>query len=144
MLTLGSVPSEFSAEEDNLIKEFSKVSGTGNITENTDGFTGVTSATGLQLILEQDEERMEFSCQQIKRALRDIGRQILRLYRQFAADVRLLKFTDASDALSITYFKGSDVSTDDVFLATDSEANLSPAQRRTYVYELIDRGAFKR
>lgn len=111
-----------------------------NITENTDGFTGVTSATGLQLILEQDEERMEFSCQQIKRALRDIGRQILRLYRQFAADVRLLKFTDASDALSITYFKGSDVSTDDVFLATDSEANLSPAQRRTYVYELIDRG----
>ncbi len=140
MLTLGSVPSEFSAEEDNLIKEFSKVSGTGNITENTDGFTGVTSATGLQLILEQDEERMEFSCQQIKRALRDIGRQILRLYRQFAADVRLLKFTDASDVLSITYFKGSDVSTDDVFLATDSEANLSPAQRRTYVYELIDRG----
>lgn len=140
MLTMGSVPSEFTTEEDSLIKEFSKVSGTGDITENTDGFAGITSATGLQLILEQDEERMEYSCQQIKRALKGIGRQILRLYKQFASDVRLLKFTDAEDKLGLMYFKGSDISTDDVFLATDSESNLSPAQRRTLIYEMLDRG----
>ena len=140
MLTLGSVPSDFTTEEDSLIKEFSKVSGTGDITENTDGFAGITSATGLQLILEQDEERMEYSCQQIKRALKGIGRQILRLYKQFASDVRLLKFTDAEDKLGLMYFKGSDISTDDVFLATDSESNLSPAQRRTLIYEMLDRG----
>lgn len=139
MLTLGSVPSEFTTEEDNLIREFSKVSGTGDITENADGFAGVTSATGLQLILEQDEERMEFSCQQIKHALTAIGRQILRLYRQFASDVRLIKFT-VDDKLSLYYFKGSDISSDDVCLATDSEANTSPAQKRTFIYELLDRG----
>lgn len=140
MLTLGSVPSEFLGEEDSLIKEFSKVSGTGDITENADGFAGVTSATGLQLILEQDEERMEFSCQQIKRALKDIGRQILRLYRQFASDVRLVKFASGGDALSLYYFKGSDISSDDVCLAADSEANLSPAQRRAFIYDILDRG----
>ena len=140
MLTLGSVPSEFEREEDNLVKEFSKVSGTGEITENADGFAGVTSATGLQLILEQDEERMEFSRHQIKRALQDIGRQLLRLYRQFASDVRLVKFTNADDSLSLYYFKGSDISSDDVCLATDSESNLTPAQMRTFIYEILDRG----
>ena len=140
MLTLGSVPSEFEKEEENLIKEFSKVSGTGEITENADGFAGVTSATGLQLILEQDEERMEFSRQQIKQALKNIGRQLLRLYKQFASDVRLVKFTNADDSLSLYYFKGSDISSDDVCLATDSESNLTPAQIRTYIYDLLDKG----
>ncbi|MDE7440359.1 MAG: hypothetical protein K2N23_07630 [Clostridia bacterium] len=140
MLTLGSVPSEFASEEENLLKEFSKVSGTGTITENTDGFAGITSATGLQLILEQDEERMEFSCQQIKRALTGIGRQTLRLYRQFASDVRLIKFTNSDDSLSLYYFKGSDISSDDVCLATDSETNMSPAQKRTFIYDVLDKG----
>ena len=140
MLTLGSVPTEFGSEEESLIKEFAKVSGSGDITENADGFAGVTSATGLQLILEQDEERLEFSRQQIKRALKDIGRQLLRLYRQFASDVRLVKFTNADDGLSLYYFKGSDISSDDICLATDSESNLTPAQMRTFIYDIIDRG----
>ena len=140
MLTLGSVPSEFAAEEENLVKEFSRVSGTGEITENADAFAGVTSGTGLQLIIEQDEERLEFSRSQIKRALQSIGRQLLRLYRQFASDVRLVKFTNSDDGLSLYYFKGSDISSDDVCLATDSESNLSPAQMRTYIYDVLDRG----
>ena len=140
MLTLGSVPSEFSSEEDNLIKEFSKVSGTGEITQNADGFAGITSATGLQLILEQDEERMEFARHQIKHALKHIGRQLLRLYKQYASDVRLVKFTNADDSLSLYYFKGSDISSDDVCLATDSESNLTPAQMRTFIYDILDKG----
>ena len=142
MLTLGSVPSEFSDEEKNLLNEFSKVSGTGEIADNADGFSGVTSATGLQLIIEQDETRMEFAYSQIKRAMKNIGRQILRLYRQFATDVRLLKFAGADNVLSLFYFKGSDISSDDVVLEADNEANLSPAQRRNLIYEILDRGLF--
>ena len=142
MLTLGSVPSEFEKEEENLVKEFSKVSGTGEITENADGFAGVTSATGLQLILEQDEERMEFSRQQIKLALKSIGRQLLRLYKQFASDVRLIKFTNADDSLSLYYFKGSDISSDDVVFEADSDLNMTAAQKRTVIFEMLDKGLF--
>ena len=76
MLTLGSVPAEFSEEEQNLLREFAKVSGTGELTENADGYAGITSATGIQLVLEQDEIRMEFAYQQIKRALKGIGRHV--------------------------------------------------------------------
>ena len=142
MLTLGSVPAEFSEEEQNLLREFAKVSGTGELTENADGYAGITSATGIQLVLEQDEIRMEFAYQQIKRALKGIGRHVLRLYRQFATDVRLLKTAGENRTLSVHYFKGSDISSDDVSLEADNEANLSPAQRRTLVYEMIDRGLF--
>lgn len=140
MLTLGSVPSEFSNEEESLIKEFTRVSGTGDISENADSFAGITSAAGLQLVMEQDEERMEFSCQQVKRALKCVGRQILRLYRQFSSDVRLVKFVNPDDGLSLCYFKGSDISSDDVCLAADNENNLSPAQKRTFIYDVLDRG----
>ncbi|MDE6597421.1 MAG: hypothetical protein K2K60_02145 [Clostridia bacterium] len=142
MLTLGSVPAEFSNEEESLLNEFSQVSGTGNITENADSYAGITSAAGLQLIIEQDERRLESAYQQIKRAMKAIGRHILRLYRQFASDVRLLKFAGENNVLSLYYFKGSDISSDDVILEADSEGTLSPAQRRACVYEILDRGLF--
>lgn len=142
MLTLGSVPAEFKEEEDSLLKEFSKVSGTGELSENADGYAGITSATGIQLVLEQDEIRMEFAYQQIKRALRSIGRHILRLYRQFATEMRFLRAAGKDDAINVYYFKGGDVSTDDVRLEADNEANLTPAQKRTIVYEMLDRGLF--
>ena len=126
----------------NLLDEFAKISGTGELTQNADSFSGVTSATGLQLIIEQDEEKLESAYQQIKRAVKAIGKHVLRLYRQFASDVRLLKFAGENNALNLYYFKGSDISSDDVVLEADSEANLTPAQRRTVIYEMLDRGLF--
>lgn len=142
MLTLGTIPNGFAEEEKNLLDEFSKVSGAGELTQNADRFAGVTSATGLQLIIEQDEEKLENSYQQIKRAVKNIGKHILRLYRQFASDLRLLKFAGENNVLNLYYFKGSDISSDDVVLEADSEANLTPAQRRTVIYEMLDRGLF--
>lgn len=142
MLTLGTVPDGFSDEADRLIEEFAKISGVGDITQNAQSFTSVTSATGLQLIIEQDDARLNSSYEQIKGALKQIGRHILRLYRQFASDVRLMKCAGANDVLSLFYFKGSDITSDDVVFEADSEINLTPAQRRTVVYELLDRGLF--
>jgi hypothetical protein len=142
MLTLGSVPSEFSAEEENLLTEFAKVSGTGDITENVDSFTGVTSATGLQLIIDQDETRLNGAYNEIKRAMKEIGRQVLRLYRQYATDIRLMKYAGENNVLQLFYFKGSDISSDDVILDADSDSNMTTAQRRNVIYEMIDRGLF--
>ena len=142
MLSLGSVPAEFSEEEKGLQQEFAKISGTGELTQSTTGFSGITSATGLQLIIEQDEARLNNSYQQIKRALKSIGKQILRLFRQFASDMRLLKCAGERGQLELFYFKGSDISSDDVILEADSDVNMLPVQRRNVIYELIDRGLF--
>jgi len=142
MLALGSVPAEFSEEEESLQQEFAKISGTGELSQRASGFTGVTSATGLQLIIEQDDARLNNSYQQIKRALKQIGKHILRIYRQFASDLRLMKCAGDKGELKLFYFKGSDISSDDVVLEADTDANLLPAQKRNVIYELIDRGLF--
>lgn len=142
MLTLGSVPAGFSEEEEYLLKEFTKVSGSGELTDNADGYAGITSAAGIQLVLEQDEIRMEFAYQQIKRALKSIGRHVLRLYRQFATEMRFLRVAGKDDAMSAYYFKGSDITSDDVRLVADNDENLSPAQKRNMIYEMLDRGLF--
>ena len=142
MLTLGNVPDEFWKEEESLLAEFTKISGTGDLSENADSFAGVTSATGLQLILEQDDARLNMAYQSLKRAVKNIGRQILRLYRQFATDVRLMRYAGKDGRSQMIFFKGSDISGDDVVLDADTDLNMTPAQRKAVIYELIDRGLF--
>ncbi len=142
ILTLGSVPSEFGEEEENILNEFAKVAGTGSLSDNATGYTGITSATGLQLIIEQDDQRLNLTYSYMKRAVKMIGRHILRLYRQFASDVRLLRYAGKNNAMNVVYFKGSDVSSDDVAIVADSDLNMTPAQKRTVVYEALDRGLF--
>ncbi len=142
MLTLGTVPSEFTVEEERLEEEFNKISGTSDITQRANAFTSVTSATGLQLIIEQDEARLNVCYEQIKGALKNIGKMILRLYRQFASSVRLIRFSTAGDALSPVSFKGSDITGDDVVLEADSDINMTPARRMATIYDMIDKGLF--
>lgn len=141
-MNAGSVPDEFWKEEEALISEFSKIAGTGDLSENADSFAGITSATGLQLIIDQDDLRLNVTYGGIKRAVKTIGRHILRLYRQFATDLRLMKYAGENNALNLFYFKGSDISSDDVVLEADSDLNMSPAQKRTLIYEILDRGLF--
>lgn len=142
MLTLGTVPSEFTQEEERLEKEFMIISGTNDITQNADSFTSVTSATGLQLLIEQEETRLNVCYEQIKSALKTVGKYILRLYRQFATQVRLTRYARGKN-LSVVDFKGSDITGDDVVLEADSDANMTPARRRAALYEMMDRGLFK-
>lgn len=140
MLTLGTIPEAFEREEETLQDEFAKISGTNDITQNGDSFSSITSATGLQLLIEQDDARLNICYDSIKQALKLIGKHILRLYRQFASHTRLLRCAGEGGATKIYCFSGSDISSDDVILESDSDVNLTPAERRTVAYELIDKG----
>lgn len=142
MLDSGGVPEEFGKEEENLLAEFMQIAGASDLKEGYSGFSGITSATGLQLLIEQDDRRLSVTYSSIKRAVKQIGRHILRLYRQFATDVRLLRYAGKNNVLSLYYFKGSDISSDDVVLEADSEVNTTPAQKRNTIYEILDKGLF--
>lgn len=142
MMTMGTVPSEFTQEEERLVDEFNRISGTTDLTQKVSSFTSVTSATGLQLIIEQDEARMNVCYEQVKSALRRVGKYLLRLYKQFATEVRLLKFMGKNGETAVRTFIGSDIAGDDVVIEADSDANLTPARRRAALYEMLDRGLF--
>ncbi len=142
MLTLGNLPPEFTTEEKRLEEEFFRISGTNDINQSAGAVASVTSATGLQLIIEQDDARLNVCYDQIKAALKHVGRLLLRLYRQFASSVRLMRYAGGDGQLTVLSFKGSDITSDDVVLEADSELNVTPARRRAALYDAIDKGLF--
>jgi len=142
MLTLGTVPAEFTEEEERLESEFDRLSCTTDFSKQTNSFSSVTSATGLQLIIEQDDAKLNVCCDQIKAALKRVGKYILRLYKQYSNSLRLIRYAGANGEQAQIAFRGSDITGDDVILEAESDLNLTPARRRAALYEMLDRGLF--
>ena len=91
LLEAGSIPSEFAYEEERLLTEFFEVSGVSELMRNSSTSQHITSGVALQLLVEQDDTRMNISAEQIKNAIREVARHVLRLYRQFAVTTRIEK-----------------------------------------------------
>ncbi|MBO5240983.1 MAG: hypothetical protein J6B56_06165 [Clostridia bacterium] len=137
MLDCGSVPTEFAAEETWLEKEFSLISGVSDLSQNSTP-ARVTSATGLQLLLSQDEARLSVTLSAMERAMKEVGRQVLRLYRQFAGNARLMTFTGENKKTQVHYFNASELSVSDVqFEAQDST---SPEEKQATILKLYEAG----
>ncbi len=132
----GQLPAEFEREEEWLEKEFAVLSGVQDYTQKT--YSGVTSATGLQLLLSQDNHRLQNTVASIEQATKEIGRQILRLYKQFAGTARLTKVTGEDDKTQIYYFNASDLRTSDV--AFESEALVTVEEKRETLLRLFEAG----
>ncbi len=137
MLDCGSVPNEFKEEEDRLQKEFSLISGVKDLAENS-ALTRVTSATGLQLLLAQDESRLTPSIRSIEEARREIGRQILRLYRQFAGTARLMTLTGENKKTQVHYFNASNLNVSDLQFE-DRQAS-TPEEKKATLLKLYEAG----
>ena len=137
MLDPGAFPTEFAKEEEWLEKEFSLISGVSDLFKNSTP-TGVTSATGLQLLLSQDESRLSGTLRSIENAFKEIGKQILRLYKQFAGTARLMTMTGENKQIQVRYFNASDLSVNDVSFETEEVQ--TPEQKRELVLRLFEAG----
>lgn len=140
-LDAGSVPSEFAQEEERIAEEFILVSGMSEVSRNSANPTHVTSAVGLQLLIDQDTNRMHMSVESVERAVKEAGKQILHLYKQFAATKRLLRMTGTGGHAELFYFDASDISADDVEFETGYEK--SPEEIREDILELFSLGLLK-
>ena len=142
MLAPDSLPSEFQQEEERLLDEFILVSGVSELSSTTQNRTHVTSATGLQLLIELDDTRLAVTTDSIRRAVKKVGRQVLRLMRQFAGKRRLMRMTGEGKKVEMYYFSSADISSDDVVFETDNDGAVSPSRRRSLIYEMYDKGLF--
>ena len=137
MLEVGSVPAEFSEEEAWLEKEFAFISGVSDLAQNsTPG--KVTSATGLQLLLSQDETRLSATLGSINSAIREVAKQILRLYKQFAGTARLMTLTGENKKTQVYYFNALDLDVNDLQFEMQSVA--TPEERKNTVLTLFEMG----
>ncbi len=137
LLDCGRIPDEFKAEEEWLEKEFSLVSGVSELTQNSTPVR-VTSATGLQLLLSQDESRLSATVACMERAVKEVGRQILRLYRQFAGTARLMTMTGENKKVQAYYFNASKLDVNDI----QFEANQlsTPEEKKATLLQLYEAG----
>lgn len=140
-LDCGVLPAEFEREEERLANEFVLFSGMSEVCRNSQAPFNVTSATGLQLLLEQDQSRMRMSVESVERAVRETGKQILHLYKQFAAARRLLRMTGMGGATELYYFDASEISADDVQFETGYEC--TPEQLKDDMLKLLSLGLLK-
>jgi hypothetical protein len=136
-LDCGNVPSEFAAEEDRLEEEFTTVSGVSDLSQNSNP-ARVTSASGLQLLISQDDSRLSASIENLSMATRETGRHILRLYRQFAGNARLMTLTGDDNKKRMCYFNAAEIDADDILFETDEA--ITAAEKREMVLELYRAG----
>jgi len=140
MLNLGTVPPEFSAEEDRLFGEFVSVSGVSEIMRNSINPTGVTSGIAIRLLIEMDETRLSMTAEHIKSAIRRMGQHIIRLYKQFASQKRMDKAVGDDGMQELVAWSKSDLSSDDIIFETESELSNTPAARQSVLLDLLGAG----
>ncbi len=134
-----SLPSGLKDEEESLLNEFSKISGVNDLL-STGSISSNISGTALELLISQDETRLNASVESIKIASREIARKILKLYKQFAIFPRLAKIIGENGQIEMFYFSSSDVSSDDVEIENQTDSLQTISQRREMIFSLLENG----
>ena len=140
IMNAGSMPSDFDTEEEKLISEFTQISGITETMLTTSLTSNNLSGTALEILIEQENNRLSCSADEIKTATRLIGRQILKLYKQFASAKRICKIIGQDGSVEMFYFENSDIGTDDVVLETANEIGDTLAQKRNMIFKLLEAG----
>lgn len=137
MLTFGTVPKEFGEEEERLLKEFASVSGVSDflLTGGSDGHE--YSGTALNIIIEQNNNRLSITTESVKNAAKERAGKILRLYKQFATVERLAR-TDDSSFNEWEAFVRSDVTANDIVFDLDEGQINTLSDRRGLAKEIYE------
>ncbi|MDR0855668.1 MAG: hypothetical protein LBN25_04780 [Christensenellaceae bacterium] len=140
VMPTGGVPAEFRDEEARLLQEISDISGVSGAVNSASIISNSISGYALSLLLEQDYSRLSVTTEGIRNAVRNIGKHILRLYKQFAKTEKLLKTAGTQGKCEVLSFTAADLTSDDVVLEVDSEMQETPAVRRNMVMDLVKNG----
>lgn len=134
-----SIPNGLNTEEELLLDEFSKISGVNDILSNN-AISSQISGVALELMITQDETRLNASVESIKNATIQIAKNILRLYKQFAIFPRLAKIIGENGELELFYFTSSDITSDDIVIENQTDNLQTLSQRREMVMSLLEKG----
>ena len=140
LMSTGSVPVDFTYEEERLLSEFVQISATNEITRMAELYSHNLSGTAIELLNEQDVTRMSLTIDELKNAIKSVGKHILRLYKQFASERRIVKSAGGNKNVKLYYFNASDISSDDIVFDTETEISRSPAQKKATIMEMLSSG----
>ncbi len=136
----GNVPIDFTYEEERLTSEFILISGVSEFSRTSNTGSNISSGTALQLLIEQDDTRLSATAEEIRRASKEMAQHIIRLFKQFADEARIMRVAGENGKIETYCFTSSDISSDDVVFDTENELSYTPAQKKNAVYELLNAG----
>lgn len=139
ILSSDSLPVDFKSEEEALLNEFKSVSGVNDFLNGNISY-GNVSGVALQLMIEQDDLKLNSSSEEIKYSAQEIAKQILRLYKQYAKIQHTSKIVGDNGAIELFYWDSSDINSEEVIFETENEVNQSLAQKRSMIFELLNTG----
>ncbi|MBQ8844914.1 MAG: hypothetical protein IJ008_02730 [Clostridia bacterium] len=137
-----SLPSAFTNEEESLLSEFQALSGISDLI-NTDKISSNMSGIALELMINENETRMNSTTESIRQAIKNVSQNILRLYKQFALVPRLTKIVGENGEMDLFFWSKNDLSSDDIEFEVDNEIGDSLTQKREMIFRLIDADILK-
>lgn len=136
------IPDALLRERENLDNQFILISGTSEISRNSNMPSSALSGVAIELLKEQDDTRLSLTAENVRDMVRDTGVIWLRLLRQFAVGTRLTRLGGEDNDVRLLIWQKSDLTSDDVVIDTDNELSNTPAQRKNMVLELFKAGVF--
>ena len=137
------IPATLLNQVNALQDEFVRISGVSDYAKSGQTAPAISSGTALEALAEQDDSRLTLTAENIRSAFREMGKQWLRLFKQFAVVPRLARLAGKNDGdVCAIVWKGSDITSDDVIVDTDNEMTNTPAQRKQLALELLQTGMF--
>lgn len=133
------INADFQAEEERLIDEFKNLAGVSDLLSHSENYTNM-SGTALQLLIEQDDNRVSTAIDSAKQALKIIAKHILRLYKQFALVPRLTKIAGEMGQVEMFYWDRNSIRSDDVVFDTSTSLGESVGSRRSLLLDLLKSG----
>ena len=131
---------DFDEEENRLLSEFKTVSGVSDMMSDHVAQFANMSGVALELLAEQDNERLSTSINSCREAIKQIAKHILRLYKQFAIIPRLIKIAGESGEIKSYYWDNNEICSDDVEFDASVTNGDTLAQRRSMLLEIIKQG----
>ena len=133
------LPPDFDKEEDKLLQEFVCISGVSDVSTSQRN-ANLSSASALQLLIEQDNERLTTTAETIRRSYLQIASQVLKLYAQFISGVKMVKYKDSFNRTKVCYAKKDTARADDVYLEGENELLFTPAKRKEFIFKMYESG----
>lgn len=142
-MNVSEIPGTLLTRLADMRKQFVDISGVSEMAKASATSGSISSGVALEILKEQDDTRLSLTAEHIRSAVRQLGEQWLRLFRQFAVGTRLTRTAgdDMAETAVLSWTSGS-LTSDDVTVDTDNELSSTPAQRRQLALELMHAGLF--
>jgi hypothetical protein len=139
-IPLQSLPSYVLDEQTRIKEDMDEISGQHEVSRGQ-APPGVTAATAISYLQEQDETKLSYTFDSIEEAVEKVAHMSLNYVHQFWDEARQVKVTGADGSFDIKAFKGSDLrGNTDIRVEAGSALPTSKAAKQAFIMDLMKMG----